>query len=145
MRTFKANLNLLALLAVAATCASGCHKTVDSELVGTWDIAKVQSLANRMNLEANAAEAAGEPSRMSLNFQSTGVLKTVTQLGKIDSVKTGSWKLLQEDPKEKTTIECSIGGLTSRHEVRWLDDATIRLAPPNMSGQKMIMKFVRRE
>jgi len=105
---------------------------------------KAETLAKKVTSEADAAEEGGGPPRMSLHFQSTGVLETVTQLGKIDSVKTGSWKLLQEDSGDMTTIECSIEGLTSTHEVRWVDDSTIRLAPPNMSGQKMILKFVRK-
>jgi len=106
---------------------------------------KAETLAKKVTSEADAAEEGGGPPRMSLHFQSTGVLETVTQLGKIDSVKTGSWKLLQEDSGDMTTIECSIEGLTSTHEVRWVDDSTIRLAPPNMSGQKMILKFVRKK
>ena len=106
---------------------------------------KAETLAKKVTSEADATDQDGEPPRMSLHFQNTGVLETVTQLGKINSVKSGSWKLLHEDSSEKTTIECSIGGLTSEHEVRWVDDSTIRLAPPNMSGQKMILKFVRRK
>jgi hypothetical protein len=144
MRPPKAHRNLLALLAVAILL-SGCQQAVNSRLVGTWEMDKAKTLAKKVTSEADATDSDSEPPRMSLQFQSTGVLETVTQLGKIDSVKTGSWKLLQEDSSDKTTIECSIGGLTSQHEVRWVDDSTIRLAPPNMSGQKMILKFVRRE
>lgn len=140
----KAHRNLLALLAIA-TLLSGCQQAVNSRLVGTWEIDKAETLAQKVTSEADATDQGGEPPRMSLHFKSSGVLETVTHLGKIDSVKTGSWKLLQEDSSDKTAIECSIGGLISQHEVRWVDDSTIRLAPPNMSGQKMILKFVRRE
>ncbi len=104
---------------------------------------KAETLAQKVNSDADVSEPASEPPRMSLNFKSTGVLETVTQLGKIDSVKIGSWKLLQEELSDRSMIECSIGGLTSQHEIRWVDESTIRLAPPNMSGQKMILKFVR--
>jgi len=112
-------------------------------LVGSWEIDNAEALAKKVSSEADATEHEGDPPRLALRFKSNGVLETVTQLGKIDTVKTGSWKLLQRDSSDKTKIECSIGGLTSQHEIRWVDDSTIRLAPPNMSGQKMILKFVR--
>lgn len=144
MRPSKAHRNLLALLAVA-TLLSGCQQAVDSRLVGTWEMDNVETLAKKVTSEPDATDQDGESPRMALHFQSSGVLETVTQLGKIDSVKTGSWKLLQQDSSDKTTIECSIEGLTSQHEIRWVDDSTIRLAPPNMSGQKMILKFVRKK
>jgi len=142
MRPSKAHRNLLALLAVA-TLLSGCQQAVNSRLVGTWEMDKAETLAKKVTSEADATTQDAEPPRMALHFKSNGVLETVTQIGKIDSLKTGSWKLLQQDSNDKTTIECSIGGLTSEHEIRWVDDSTIRLAPPNMSGQKMILKFVR--
>lgn len=142
MRPSKAHRNFLALL-VVATLLSGCQQAVDSRLVGHWEMDKAETLAKKVSSEGDATGQEGEPPRMALHFKSSGEFETVTQLGKIDSVKTGSWKLLQQDSSDKTTIECSIGGLTSQHEIRWLDDSTIRLAPPNMSGQKMILKFVR--
>ncbi len=138
----KAHRNLLALLAVAVLL-SGCQQTVNSRLVGKWKMDKAETLARKMTSEADASDQDSEPPRMSLHFKRNGVLETVTQLGKIDSVKTGSWKLLQPESSDKTVMECSIGGLTSQHEARWVDESTIRLAPPNMSGQKMILKFVR--
>jgi len=104
---------------------------------------KAETLAKKVASEADSTDQVGETPRMALHFKSNGELETVTRLGKIDSLKTGSWKLLHQDSGDKTTIECSIGGLTSQHEIRWVDDSTIRLAPPNMSGQKMILKFVR--
>jgi len=122
---------------------SGCQHAVNSRLVGTWEMDKAETLAKKVTSESDATAQAAEPPRMALHFKSSGVLETVTQIGKIDSLKTGSWKLLRQDSDDKTTIECSIGGLTSQHEIRWVDDSTIRLAPPNMSGQKMILKFVR--
>ena len=70
-----------------------------------------ETLAKKVTSEADATEQESDPPRMALHFKSNGVLETVTQLGKIDTVKTGSWKLLQQDSSDKTTIECSIGGL----------------------------------
>lgn len=142
MRPSKAHRSFLALLAVA-TLLSGCQPAVDSRLVGHWEMDKAEALAKKVTSEGDATVQEGAPPKMHLHFESSGVLETVTQLGQIDSVKTGSWRLLQQDSRDKTTIECSIGGLTSEHEIRWLDDSTIRLAPPNMSGQKMILNFVR--
>ncbi len=142
MQPLKTLRELLALLAVAILL-SGCQQAVNSKLVGNWEMDKAEMLATKVAPGADGSSQDSEPPRMALHFKSNGVVETVTQLGKIDSVKTGSWKLLQEDSIDKTTIECSIGGLTSQHEIRWVDDSTIRLTPPNMSGQKMILKFVR--
>ena len=137
-----AHRNLLTLLAVAILLA-GCQPTVNSRLAGKWKMDKAEALAQKVTSEVDATDQDGGFPLMTLHFKSNGVLETVTQLGKIDSVKTGSWKLTQPETSDKSSIECSIGGVTSQHEIRWVDDSTIRLAPPNMSGQKMIMKFER--
>ncbi len=144
MQASKALRKLLALL-VAATLLSGCQQAVNSRLVGTWKMDNAETLAKKVDSEADSTDQDAQPPQMTLHFKSNGALETVTQLGKIDSLKTGSWKLREKDAGDKTKIECSIDGLTSQHEIRWVDRSTIRLAPPNMSGQKMIMKFVRTE
>ena len=130
---------------MASVLLAGCHDPEAAKLVGVWTMDKADQLAQRVTTDAGEIDASNV-AKMSLHFKSGGRLETVTKLGKIDSRKTGRWRVIPSadgDNTGKTKIECSIDQIVSQHEVRWVDDATIRMNPPNMSGQKLIMKFRR--
>lgn len=83
---------------------------------------------------------------MTLDFRSSGQLVTTTKLGKINSEKTGRWQMIRFDPPSTMTIECYLDQQSDQSrqlKVTWVDDETIRMTPPNMSGQKMKMNFKR--
>lgn len=134
---------------LAVLLLSGCQNSDRGRLVGVWEMAKPDKLAKRVSSTDNAPqtdEVIDALPMMSLHFKNSGVLETTTKLGKIDSRKTGTWKVVAraaEAPEKITEIQCSIDEIVSQHDVRWIDDSTIRIAPPNMSGQKMILKFTR--
>ncbi len=134
--------NMLALLTVTLLLV-GCQQAIQSKLVGDWKMEKAESLAKKVTSDTTEASPDMATPEMNLHFRSNGVLETVTQLGKIDSRKNGTWKLTQADSAGLTKIECRIEGVTTPTVVHWVNDSTIRLAPPNMSGQKMILKFTR--
>ena len=129
---------------MASVLLAGCQDPEAAKLFGKWTMDKADQLAQRITTDSSD-EDASTVAMMSLHFKSGGRLETVTKLGKIDSRKTGHWRVMPSDDENtnNTKIECSIDQVVSQHEVRWIDDATIRMTPPNMSGQKLIMKFRR--
>ena len=95
------------------------------------------------NLESNEQATANLPA-MTLDFRSNGQLVTTTKLGKIDSKKTGHWRMLKFDPPATMTVECHLDEQSDESrklEVNLIDDQTIRMTPPNMSGQRMKLNF----
>ena len=121
---------------------------------------KADRLAQRVNVAPDSAESdQNEESKskpaitrsddadlpmMTLDFLSSGQLVTTTKLGKIDSEKKGRWRMIEFTPPAKMTIECSLDQQSDQSrqlEITWIDDETIRMTPPNMSGQKMKLNF----
>lgn len=114
---------------------------------------KADKLAKRVNV-ATPAENASDRTvafdtgtdfpAMTLNFHNSGQLITTTKIGNIDSEKIGQWRMLKFDPPSTMTIQCFFKDFDAdgrELEVTWTDDQTIRLTPPNMSGQKLKMSF----
>ncbi len=112
---------------------------------------KADKLAERVNVAPQGQtgqrpdqNAAPELPGMTLEFLSSGQLVTTTKLGKINSAKTGRWRMTQFTPPDEMTIKCHLDQQSTRSrelKVTWIDDQTIRMTPPNMSGQRMRLKF----
>ena len=113
---------------------------------------KADKLAQRVNVaqEAEGSDLkSGEPvtanlPAMTLDFRSNGQLVTTTKLGKIDSEKTGHWRMIKFNPPATMTVECYLDEQSDQSrqlEVELIDDQTIRMTPPNMSGQRMKLNF----
>ena len=113
---------------------------------------KADKLAQRVNVAPDAEDSDLESDEqgvadlpaMTLDFRSNGQLVTTTKLGKIDSEKTGRWRMLKFDPPATMTIECLLDQQSDQSrelEVQLIDEQTIRMTPPNMSGQRMKLKF----
>ena len=116
---------------------------------------KADKLAQRVNVapEAEGSDLEfGESDKqvtanlpaMTLNFRSNGQLVTTTKLGKIDSQKTGHWRMIKFDPPATMTVECFLDEQSDESrqlKVELIDDQTIRMTPPNMSGQRMKLNF----
>ena len=81
---------------------------------------------------------------MSLQFRSNGGLATVTNMGNINSEKTGSWEFLSFDEENQTMkIKCTLNLQETEHEIQFLSDSKIQLAPPNMAGLNQKLEFQR--
>ena len=92
----------------------------------------------------NAEDALVDLPMMTLDFQNNGSLVSTTKLGSIDSKKTGTWKMVKFDPPATMTVQYRFeedSDESSELEIKWTDDQTIRLTPPNMSGQNMKLNF----
>jgi len=118
----------------------GCGNPDRRKLVGTW------KLKHSDEIEERIAEIDDEmpASRMSLQFKSNGRLTTTTRMGSIDSNKDGTWKFVSFDEATQTMkISCTLGMQETEHEVQFLSDAKIKLAPPNMAGLNQKLEFQR--
>ena len=156
----KLPLRMSMIAAMAFLVLSGCTDENRQKIVGSWTMIKADRLAQRVNVAPEGAEkdqnessetqpaipksAEADLPMMTLDFRSSGQLITTTKLGKIDSVKKGRWRMIKFDPPSTMTIDCYLDQLSDQGrqlEVTWIDDETIRMTPPNMSGQKMKLNF----
>lgn len=139
----------LTLLAVIFACTfSGCGDTHKKKLVGTWEIAQIAEVADRVGQNDNGRElqsdkATGQ-SKMTITFGSGGDLETQTLMGAMNRKKNGTWKMTSYDTEASAMeISCEINTQTSEHEISFVDENTIELVPPNMAGLTMKLKFKR--
>ena len=148
---------IVAMAFLVLSSCLGCANENRQKIVGSWTMIKADRLAQRVNVAADSAEnnesestsAVANPDEadlpmMTLDFRSSGQLVTTTRLGKIDSEKQGRWRMIKFDPPSTMTIECYLDQQSDQSrqlEVTWIDDETIRMTPPNMSGQKMKLNF----
>lgn len=112
---------------------------------------KADKLARRVNapptepiVDTVSGVAAADLPAMTLQFLDNGQLITTTKMGNIDSKKMGRWRMVKFTPPSSMAIQCFFEDFDARGrelKVTWTDDQTIRLTPPNMSGQKMKMNF----
>ena len=136
----KTHILTLGLIAGCLTLA-GCGDRIDQRLVGKWQITKPDSINRKVSGEQETQQP--EQPNMTIEFSSSGKLVTTTQMGKIDSVKTGSWKVLESaKDSNRIKIQCQLGMQTTEHEVEIEGDA-IRWIPPNLAGTKQKILFDR--
>jgi len=135
---------------------SGCVNENRQKIVGSWTMIKADRLAQRVNVAPESQDSEPQPDEssaaalpaMTLDFRSNGQLVTTTKLGKIDSKKTGRWAMIRFDPPSAMTVECFLDEQSDQSrqlEVTWIDEQTIRMTPPNMSGQKMKLNFKKQQ
>ena len=128
------------LAIVALLLCLGCGNPDRRKLVGTWQLKHSDEIEERI-AELNDELPA---SRMSLQFKSNGRLSTVTKMGTIDSNKNGSWEFLSFDESTQTMkIKCTLVGQDTEHEVQFLSESKIKLAPPNLAGLNKKLEFQR--
>ncbi len=135
---------------LASILIAGCSDPQAKRLHGEWGIASANHLSKRLgqsaeeNSETESPEERETP-RMRLYFQSSGKLRTITEIGKVAPIpKEGRWRLLSfDESSQRMQIECTLGQQTTEHEVRFVDPDTIELVPPNMAGTEVKVKFER--
>ena len=87
--------------------ASWMRGSIDDRLVGKWQIAKPDSIGRKVS---GQSEKDPSSQSMTIEFSGTGKLTTTTQMGKINSVKSGSWKVLSSgSDSSKIEIQCRLG------------------------------------
>jgi hypothetical protein len=66
-------------------------------------------------------------------------------MGRVTPVpKTGLWEMVTYNEVDKTMfVKCKIGLQETQHEIKFIDENTIELNPPNMAGLSMKLKFQR--
>lgn len=130
----------------------GCGDPNRSRIIGTWGIERADTVMSRIS-QADSETVDGEveteldssPPRMTLRFLRKGRLETSTNMGSVTQEKLGTWKLVAFDETTNTmTLLCDIQNQESEHEVKFLDQETIKLVPPNMAGTTMKLKFKRK-
>ncbi|MEZ6096951.1 MAG: hypothetical protein R3C03_22470 [Pirellulaceae bacterium] len=132
-------LNVICLLLLALAFA-GCRDAETSKLVGRWELAAVEDIADQVG---DAAESDNDP-KMVLEFQAGGTLRTKTNINTIHTEKTGTWFSIGYDQTSKVLeVECKIGQQTSRHPITFVSEDVIRLVPPNMAGLNEQYQFKR--
>jgi hypothetical protein len=154
------NSMMVAMAFLVLSSCVGCADENRGKIVGRWTMIKADRLAQRVNVAPESQEngqdkqSVSEPAlvksgeadlpMMTLEFRYSGQLVTTTKLGKINSEKNGRWRMIEFDPPSTMTIEYDLDQQSDQLEVTWIDDETIRMAPPNMSGQKMKLNFKKR-
>jgi len=81
---------------------------------------------------------------MTLDFRGGGRFYTQTSMGNIESEKQGTWRVIDFDEASSVLkINCQIDVESTEHEVEFLSEDLIQLAPPNMAGLTLKLKFRR--
>lgn len=132
------------LLAIVACILSGCDASNPdrARLVGDWGLAQPDSVMRR--LDRDDSEPEDQEPKMMLRFQRNGNLQTETEMGRVDSLKQGSWEMVSFDAEANTmTIACELMSQQTEHLVLFIDQDTIELNPPNMAGLSTKLVFKR--
>ncbi len=149
-------LSVVVLLAAACWSVSGCQPTINSTLVGSWELTQAEDLADRVGQSANelASDAASGRSNvpsddqplespMTIRFGGDGKLETATNMGGIQSQKQGTWEMKSAGPP--MVIAFVINGQPAETEIEWIGNDQIKMVPPNMAGLTMKLVFRRRQ
>ncbi|MEM7454553.1 MAG: hypothetical protein AAF456_09415 [Planctomycetota bacterium] len=147
-------MKLLVLLALTAVL-SGCGNPYRAKLTGKWELETAGSLSSRLDndgssgddaADANAGSGEALPgeSKMTIEFRSTGELITTTNIGSIDHSKTGTWELVSYDEATATaTIKSILEMQETETLVKFENDDTIEMIPPNLAGLSLKHTFTR--
>ena len=128
-------------IAVFGALLAGCNNSPQSKIIGQWQLDQANRVSNKI---APPGQDDSDPPKMSVVFERSGRLKTVTQMGNIDSTKEGRWKWIAwDESKQVMQLECQLGLQTTQHAIEFEDDDSIRWIPPNMAGTTQKIRFVR--
>ena len=142
---------LLACLIFA--CMLGCESKTQSKLIGTWVIDDVDSVLEQVNQNSSPSDAESDSSngsspQMTITFKANGTLETATLLGQLNVKKEGVWKIIsnQDSDSELTNMKigCELADQVTQHDIEWVDENSIRFAPPNMAGVDQTFTFHRK-
>lgn len=160
---------LVGLLSALILLSAGCQNRAASKLSGRWDLLPPEKIgdaseAEKTDLDEVAAQerAAGNTDdlynslaegetmgTMALVFHRNGKLETFTDfpMASLGRPKTGTWSVEAWDAKSSTVTIKSL--LEPDHDpvitkIRFIDDDTIQLIPPNIAVLEMELRFGRK-
>ena len=144
-------------------CIAGCQHSSASKISGRWDLVSHEEI-NRSNPADNDDSieqtientekmfnsiAGGETvGSMSLVFHRNGKLETFTDfpMASTGRPKVGTWKFKSwDEAKQVIVIECDLFDEKTTTSIRFLDDNTIELVPPNLAVLETNLRFRRRQ
>ena len=114
-------------------------------LVGTWELrfsdGEAGSLMNSNLGNLDQKNDKGAPNYVSdyhirIQFSSDGRFLTQTQMPMGGTTYPGTWKAIASTDNRPTEIECDYKGDEIRIDIRWVDDDTIEMIPPNFIAFK---------
>ena len=141
----------LVILLASVVLLSGCQNAGARKLAGRWDMLPPDEAVSG-DAADNAASmfdslADGEVTgTMSLYFHSNGDLETFTDfpMASLGKPKVGRWSTLSwNDQTSVLTIRCEIFDDTTETRIRFIDDDTIQLIPPNIDVLQTELQFRR--
>lgn len=146
------SMRALFLLAIVVL-VTGCQNAGARKLAGRWDLLPPDQTATD-DVSSNAARmfdslADGEiTGTMSLAFHANGTLETFTDfpMASTGKPKTGRWSTLSwNDQTSVLTIRCEIFDDITQTTIRFVDDDTIQLIPPNIDVLQTELQFRRNQ
>lgn len=133
------------LLALTALIA-GCGKSLQKKITGVWVIDEGEDLFAMMGDEAQK-----QPPQFVLEFSAAGVFQSTVTSSGFTQVKQGRW-FFMEGQGDVCRLRVSINSSNPEidpdivlTEVRFVDEKTIELVPPNMDVIKHKMRFRKQE
>lgn len=136
---------------------AGCQPKMASKLQGRWELDESKSLATRMlgpdsklpggDLIDSAAQGLADRARVSMvvEFGRGGKLTTETNVMGETSTKNGTWKLV-EHTENTAKVEFVLDEYEAQTiTVRFEDDDTIEMVPPNLAVLERKLMFKRRQ
>lgn len=138
-------LGLLGCLSAVVLVSSGCRPAIERKLVGSWQLDESEGLAKRM-MGGNSSSVGSElmdtaldemmevaQVALSVEFARSGKLTTSTNVMGEPTQKTGTWSMT-EHTENTATIEFVLeGDEPETIKVRFVDDDTIEMVPPNLA------------
>ena len=136
-------LTFLLLAFVLLGTLAGCGKSLQKQITGKWVIDSENELFEMMGSENDASDQ-----KFSLEFSSAGVFRSTVNSSGFSQSKQGRWFFV-EGAADICKLKVAINSDNSDFEpdivlteIKFLDEETIELVPPNMDviKQKMIFR-----
>ncbi len=130
------SVSIVFVLASMAVHLCGCSNPGAVKLSGRWDLDSAKSLS--------AVDDDDGLGRMSIVFERSGKLETITDFAMAKARKQGNWSLVSYEPDEdRVVVICSINGEQIETKIQFVGDDKIKLIPPNIAATRKQLVFRR--
>lgn len=149
---FGFQLSILLVVTLAIGCQKSDERVVTKQLVGTWQLASPDHLADRMNKDDKDNPVpdrfSGDAMGIVVAFEKSGKLQTTTSVLGEDVIKVGTWKVLNVDrtsnKETSANIEFKLGEDDPQAiQVTIINESKIRMVPPNIAVLEKEYEFER--
>jgi len=127
-------------------CQPGCGNSLQNKIAGKWVIDTDEDLFEMIGDEQ---ESVDNEAKFTLDFQNGGVFGSKVIASGHEQIKTGRWFFV-EGQADICKVRVSINSGNSKLEpdnvltdIKFIDENTIELIPPNMDAIKHKMRFRR--